>query len=86
MPAPTDTLKGRRMRAHIAELRALRGDPKPTAEELLAQVLDALEALATQIYGDQTADRQRGNERRLACVEALQLVKRLRARKVDIEI
>ena len=85
MPASTDTLKGRRMRAHLADLRALR-ETKPSADDLLSEVLDVLESLAMQIYSDQTAERKRGNARRLECVEALQLVKKMRARKVDIEL
>jgi hypothetical protein len=85
MPAPTDTIKGRRMRAHLADLRALR-ETKPSVEDLLTQALDIIEALAKHLHADQTSDRKRGNERRLQCVEALQFASKARGRKVDIEI
>lgn len=58
----------------------------PSLEDQLAQALDMLESLANHLFTDQHADRKRGNERRLECVQAMQLVKKLRATKIDVEI
>lgn len=58
----------------------------PSMEDQLNQALDMLEALANHLFTDQHADRKRGNERRLECVQAMQLVKKLRATKIDVEI
>lgn len=84
MAAPTDTLKGRRMRAHIAQLRAICvGRPwriswrRPWTLWSHFPITCSPTSMPTE---------KGGNERRLECVQALQLVKKLRATKIDVEI
>lgn len=82
-PDPSETLKGRRTRERLANMRAQR---LPTAEEMLAQSADIIETLANLVFTDDLEGRRRANKRRLACVEALQFANQVRARKVDVVI
>lgn len=80
---PGETLKGRRTRERLANLRAQR---QPSLEELLAQAADTIETLANLVFSDDLDGRRRANKRRLVVVESLQFASRVRARKVDLEI